>query len=107
MYRLLLTCHSGRSEESRPLPFYTGTKDEILRHFVPQNDSGELCARLQFTAFLAVEPKTPFRPVCGCLWQLAVPIFQAELPVILRSALSPRVPDIALPRLKRAGIFFG
>ncbi|WP_322181769.1 hypothetical protein [Neglectibacter caecimuris] len=27
-------------EESRPLSFFSGIKDEILRHFVPQNDKG-------------------------------------------------------------------
>ena len=35
-------------EESRPLLFCPGIKDEILRHFVPQNDSGELFDKLEF-----------------------------------------------------------
>ncbi len=35
------SCHSERSEESRSLPFCPGIKDEILRHFVPQNDKKE------------------------------------------------------------------
>ncbi len=40
------SCHSERSEESRPLGLFKSFKVEILRHFVPQNDRRELCAKL-------------------------------------------------------------
>ena len=52
-YSLASLCHPEQKqsklccrEGSRPLPFCPGSKGEILRHFVPQNDSGKLTAKL-------------------------------------------------------------
>ena len=56
----LPSCHSERSEESRSFPFCPGIKDEILRHFVPQNDSGELSAKLQFSGVPVVRSEIIF-----------------------------------------------